>query len=438
VASSDEILGALAKQSSFSVDPQQKAAWLWIIAQLQTVLAKLPDAHVFIEFVIPRMGRRVDAIVIHRGLVFVLEYKVGETSFTSSALDQTLGYALDPKNFHETSHHRTIVPILKATNAPPLEVAYNCFADGVVEPLCTNGAELERVIDGCAQRWPADALNALDWARGRYKPTPTIIEAAQALYRKHDVQEISRSEAGAENLTVTAQYIGAVIDDAKAKGRKTICFLTGVPGSGKTLAGLNVANQRMNAHGDEHAVFLSGNGPLVEVLRVALAQDALRQPRSEGAPKPTRIAEEKKAAAFIQNIHHFRDDNLASDRPPVEKVVVFDEAQRAWNVEQTSRFMREKRGQAGFNMSEPAFLLSVMDRHDDWCCVICLVGEGQEINSGEVGITEWFDALHSRFPDWRVHLSEIVASQSEAAKALMMSGQASTPPAPWAGSRSTS
>ncbi len=425
-ASSDEILGTLTKQSSFSVDPQQKGAWLWIIAHLQSVLAKLPQAHVFLEFVIPRMGRRVDAIVIHRGLVFVLEYKVGETSFTSSALDQTLGYALDLKNFHETSHNRTIVPLLIATNAQAPASAYDRFPDGVIEPICTNGAELDRVIEACAQRWPADVLNALDWARGRYKPTPTIIEAAQALYRKHDVQEISRSEAGAENLTVTAQYIGAVIDDAKAKRRKTICFLTGVPGSGKTLAGLNVANERMNAHTDEHAVFLSGNGPLVEVLRVALAQDALRQPRSEGAAKPTRVAEEKKAAAFIQNIHHFRDDNLSSDRPPVEKVVVFDEAQRAWNVEQTSRFMREKRGQTGFNMSEPAFLLSVMDRHDDWCCVICLVGEGQEINSGEVGITEWFDALHSRFPDWRVHLSESVATQSDAAKALMVSGQAKT------------
>ena len=358
-ASADEILGTLTKQSSFSVDPQQKSAWLWIVAHLQSVLAKLQQAHVFLEFVIPRMGRRVDAIIIHRGLIFVLEYKVSETSFTSSALDQTLGYALDLKNFHETSHNRTIVPILIATNAQAPVIAYDRLPDGVVEPICTNGTELHRMIEACAQRWPADGLNALEWARGRYKPTPTIIEAAQALYRKHDVQDISRSEAGAENLTVTAQYIGAVIDDAKANHRKTICFLTGVPGSGKTLAGLNVANERMNAHTDEHAVFLSGNGPLVDVLRVALAQDALRQPRQEGVPKLTRVAEEKKAAAFIQNIHHFRDDNLASHRPPVERVVVFDEAQRAWNVEQTSRFMREKRGQTGFNMSEPAFLLSV-------------------------------------------------------------------------------
>lgn len=216
-----------------------------------------------------------------------------------------------------------------------------------------------------------------------------------------------------------------MIERAKATG-KSICFVTGVPGSGKTLAGLNVANLRMDAHADEHAVFLSGNGPLVDVLRAALAQDVLQRPRPEGAKKPTRMQEEKKAAAFIQNIHHFRDDNLGTTHPPVEKVVVFDEAQRAWNVAQTSRFMREKRGQADFNMSEPTFLLSVMDRHDDWCCVICLVGEGQEINSGEVGISEWFTALKESFPHWQAHLSEAVVQREPAAEALLDAGNAQT------------
>ena len=191
------------------------------------------------------------------------------------------------------------------------------------------------------------------------------------------------------------------------------------------MAGLNIANERMNAHTDEHAVFLSGNGPLVQVLRVALAQDALRRPRPAGESPTSKTIEEKKAAAFIQNIHHFRDDNLGTDRPPVEKVVVFDEAQRAWNVEQTSRFMRVKRGQADFNMSEPAFLLSVMDRHPDWCCVVCLVGEGQEINSGEVGISEWFDALQARFSNWQVHVSADVAARIPSAKAFVDAKKAS-------------
>lgn len=225
-------------------------------------------------------------------------------------------------------------------------------------------------------------LDPLVWEAGRYRPTPTIIEAAQALYRSHSVEDITRNEAGASNLSATAAYIGGVIDHAKALGRKAICLVTGVPGSGKTLAGLNVAAQRMRGHDDEHAVFLSGNGPLVAVLREALTQDALARTKELGK-RPSRAGELSKASAFIQNIHHFRDEALQSTEPMVGKVVVFDEAQRAWNVDQTSRFMREKRGQSGFSQSEPDFLLGVMDRNHDWCVVICLVGGGQEINTGE-------------------------------------------------------
>lgn len=180
-----------------------------------------------------------------------------------------------------------------------------------------------------------------------------------------------------------------------------------MPGSGKTLAGLNIANLRMRAHDDEHAVFLSGNGPLVDVLREALTLDALSQkaalPRAE---RPTRQAEHLKACAFIQNIHHFRDEYLENTQAPIEKVVVFDEAQRAWDVDQTSKFMQAKRGQAGFAMSEPQFLLSVMDRHPDWCAVVCLIGGGQEINTGEAGLVEWLSALADHYPEWQVHVPE--------------------------------
>lgn len=423
---SDEILGALAKRHSFALDALQRDAWLKIIAHLKNLLPRLPDAYVFLEFTIPRMGRRADAILIHGGLIFVLEYKVGESQFSTAATDQAFGYALDLKNFHEGSHHRTIVPILIATEAADSAHSYHCDPDGVVRPICTNSKELPAVLLACLEHWKDAPLEPIAWSQARYKPTPTIVEAAQALYAKHDVASISRSEAGAENLTVTAQYIGQVIEQAKATGTKSICFVTGVPGSGKTLAGLNIANLRMDAHKDEHAVFLSGNGPLVDVLRAALAQDALQRPRLEGEKKPSRVEEEKKAAAFIQNIHHFRDESLGSPEPPIEKVVVFDEAQRAWNAAQTSRFMREKRGQANFNMSEPAFLLSVMDRHKDWCCVICLVGEGQEINSGEVGISEWFSALEASYPHWQAHLSDSVAQREPAAKSLISGGNAQT------------
>ncbi len=230
------------------------------------------------------------------------------------------------------------------------------------------------------------------------------MEAAKALYQGHGVEEISRSDAGAINLSLTGRAIGEAIALAKRDHRKIVCFVTGVPGSGKTLAGLNLATDRMRVDEKEHAVFLSGNGPLVEVLREALARDEVESSKTEGRAL-TKKAARMKASAFIQNIHHFRDDNLESTSPPVEKVVVFDEAQRAWTQEQTARFMREKRQQPDFDMSEPEFLLSVMDRHTDWCVVVCLVGGGQEINTGEAGLASWFHALGSRFPHWRVHYS---------------------------------
>ncbi|HEY6991200.1 MAG TPA: DUF2075 domain-containing protein, partial [Bryobacteraceae bacterium] len=232
-----------------------------------------------------------------------------------------------------------------------------------------------------------------------YKPTPTIVEAAQTLYRTHSVDDISRSDAGEKNLDELSGRVSVVIDQARQKRTKAICFVTGVPGSGKTLAGLNIATRRSDEHGDEHAVFLSGNGPLVDVLREALARDKVQR---EGISKKTA---EREVRSFIQNIHHFRDEYIGNDNVPVEKVVVFDEAQRAWTREQAASFMRRKRGQPDFNMSEPEFLISVMDRRPDWCTIVALVGGGQEINTGEAGIAEWITALETRFPDWEVHVS---------------------------------
>lgn len=401
------ILGALAENLPFAVEPAQRQAWNFEISHLQTIAAELPGSHFFFEFMIPRMGRRADVILLYRGLIFVVEYKVGERNFGRAAIDQTLGYALDLKNFHETSHDARIVPILVATNAADTIGSADWGVDDVMSPILTNADSLLSKIQHIADRFGRTELDADIWSKGRYKPTPTIIEAAQALYRGHSVEEISRSEAGAENLTTTSAYISGVVETAKREQKKAICFVTGVPGSGKTLAGLSIANSRMRAHEDEHAVFLSGNGPLVGVLREALTQDALERyltrPRSE---RSSRASEYQKSCAFIQNIHHFRDDNLEGNAPPVERVVVFDEAQRAWGEEQTSQFMRQKRGQIGFAMSEPRFLLSVMDRHPDWCTVVCLIGGGQEINTGEAGLGEWLNALAGYFPHWQVHLPE--------------------------------
>ena len=401
------ILGTLTENHSFTLELTQRSAWQFEISHLQALAGTLSEFHLFLEFLIPRMGKRADAIIIYRGIVFVIEYKVGEALFTRTAIDQVVGYALDLKNFHETSHALRIVPILVATDAPRRDSMGKWADDQVMTPVTTNGVGLAGVIKSVADQFGESPIDAAQWAAGRYKPTPTIVEAAQALYQNHSVEEISRSESGEDNLIKTSSYVDQVIVHAKENHRKVICFVTGVPGAGKTLAGLSIANSRMRAHDDEHAVFLSGNGPLVDVLREALAADALERSKDlDRACRSTRQEEFQRASAFIQNIHHFRDDSLVNDRAPVEKVVVWDEAQRAWNLEKTRQFMKEKKGRIGFAMSEPQFLLSVMDRHHDWCAVICLIGGGQEINTGEAGLVEWLNALAEHYPNWNVHLPE--------------------------------
>jgi hypothetical protein len=408
-----ELLGQLAGRLPFAVEPAQRAAWEYQIQHLRHLAGELPDAHFYLEFLIPRMGRRADLVVLQAGIVFVVEYKLGATQFDRSSLDQVYGYGLDLKNFHETSHNRPVVPILVATEAARAgDTPLSWDDDGLAQPTRSIPSTLAAAINHASRVWGGEDIDPEVWMAGRYRPTPTIVEAAQALYRGHDVEEISRSEAGAENLTRTADYVAQAIETAKHEQRKIICFITGVPGSGKTLAGLNLATARQRLHSDEHAVFLSGNGPLVDVLREALALDAVAQKRAAGLAA-SKVQEERQAAAFIQNIHHFRDEALTSTSPPVEKVVIFDEAQRAWDVDQTSKFMQQKRGQVGFSMSEPEFLLSVMDRHEHWCAIICLVGGGQEINTGEAGIEEWLRALERSFPHWDVHLPPALSTTCE-------------------------
>lgn len=394
------ILGELTLCHGFALEHRQKYAWQ---GQIQILRSRLPPTiagRIYFEFSIPRMGKRVDVVIVAMGMIFVIEFKVGAHSFDNYAIDQAHDYALDLKNFHRGSHSLPIVPILIPTAAPPHPVtAIQWASDLVAEPLCISPADLPKAIEFAAGQCSTPPIDAFDWSQSGYQPTPTIVEAALALYRQHDVKEITRSEAGADNLGLTASRIEQIIEQAKANNRKAICFITGVPGAGKTLAGLNIATSRAERHSDEHAVFLSGNGPLVDVLREALARDKADR---EGIPRSKAYRE---VSTFVQNIHHFRDEALESDNPPVEKVVIFDEAQRAWNRAMASKFMQQKRGHAAFDMSEPAFLLSAMHRHPDWCVVICLVGGGQEINTGEAGLAEWITVLRDQYPDWDVHVS---------------------------------
>ena len=400
----ERILGVLTTEHHHALEEQQRWAWLQQISILKNALSGLMNGRIFLEFYIPRVGKRADALLITGNIVFVIEFKVGAHEHTSSAFDQVEDYALDLKNFHEGSHSAPIVPVLVSTNAESKLLPELKFAgDLVAAPIGTNKTDLRALIDGVCDVRMFPLLDVDEWMAKGYKPTPTIVEAAEILYRTHTVTDISRSDAGAKNLQETSASVSKIIDHARLGRTKTICFITGVPGSGKTLAGLNIATRRSEEHHDEHAVFLSGNGPLVAVLQEALARDKVQR---EGITKKDA---QRAALSFIQNIHHFRDDYVSNNDIPLEKVVVFDEAQRAWTREQAANFMRRKRGHADFDMSEPEFLISVMDRHPDWCTVVCLVGGGQEINTGEAGISEWINALETRFPDWEVNVSPRIA-----------------------------
>ncbi len=398
--SDEQILGELALRHSFALDIEQKGAWLQQIRIMRNALSVIETFTVYFEFSIPRMGKRADVVVVIGDCIFVLEFKVGSEQFDHQAIEQVEDYALDLKNFHEGSHALSIVPILIATRARASPDAQMELAlDQVAKPLRVAVIDLGDVLRMASAQHRLRPFDATVWAASGYRPTPTIVEAARALYARHEVKDLESYDAGRINLGRTQDAIAAVIEQSKAQKRKSICFVTGVPGAGKTLAGLNIATQRSEAHADEHAVFLSGNGPLVDVLREALTRD---QHQRLGGNKAN---VERKVRAFIQNIHVFRDEYVRNGDIPVEHVVVFDEAQRAWTRTQASKFMQSKRSVADFDMSEPEFLLSVMDRHADWCTVICLIGGGQEINTGEAGLSEWMAAIRDRFPHWQVYAS---------------------------------
>ncbi len=253
------------------------------------------------------------------------------------------------------------------------------------------------------------------WSSAPYHPTPTIVEAARSLYAQHSVDAIARFDAGAKNLRVTSRRIEELADEARVKGRKRICFVTGVPGAGKTLVGLNLATRKRDADEPTHAVFLSGNGPLVAVLREALTRDEVARRKKQGDKEVRKGKVGESVKTFIQNVHHFRDDGLIDSGPPIEHVVIFDEAQRAWNLRQTANFMQRKKNRPGFSQSEPEFLISYMDRHTDWAVIVCLVGGGQEINTGEAGFEAWLDAVNRSFPDWEMFISSRLTESEYAA-----------------------
>ncbi|MDE5773433.1 MAG: DUF2075 domain-containing protein [Muribaculaceae bacterium] len=419
-------------------------AWLGEIKLLQNVLLpwKEEEAEIIFEYDIPRLGKRIDVVLLLRGLIFCLEFKVGQKDALQSDVEQVMDYALDLKNFHRYSHDRIIVPILIPTKHTSSSSSFtpSVYNDSIFNPLITGANGLQNLIQEVLKHADANTPGTIqDWIISPYTPTPTIIEAARSLYENHSVEDITRHEADKVTTDATIAYILDVINRSKREGKKSICFVTGVPGAGKTLVGLDVAvKQSYQDDGtfneDDGAVYLSGNGPLVAVLTEALARDNYMKSREKGDGKKLSDSR-REVSKFIQIIHRYRDNMLAKIKNPVvngkleidpekavklqqsgygevEHVAIFDEAQRAWTHKRIADYLKRggtygnKLKVANFPMSEAAFLIWSLDQREDWATIVCLIGGGQEINTGEAGISEWIVALNERFPNWKVYISD--------------------------------
>lgn len=404
------VLGRMTKNTIFALDIATRNSWIHEVDVLQKQLTGVvSNGKLFFEFSIPRLGKRIDVLMVSGSVIYVFEFKTGDSEYTRQALDQAWDYALDLKAFHSTSKDKILCPILvvsgKKTKGYQLLESISPDSDGVCRPFAISDEMIGEAIAMVEKSFSSQQKINIDaWGNGSYNPTPTIIEAASALYKNHDVKDISTHSAEKINLTETTQYIEKVIELSKLNGRKSICFVTGVPGAGKTLVGLNIATKHRNKDDRFHSVFLSGNGPLVAVLKESLVRDCVAEAKKNGR-RITKKDAARPVEQFIQNVHHFRDDCIKDRGAPADHVVIFDEAQRAWNAEQTSNFMKRKKGIPNFTQSEPDFLISCMDRHQDWAVIICLVGGGQEINTGEAGISAWIDAIVSNYSDWDTYIS---------------------------------
>lgn len=431
----DTIVGEITLSATQDINKETSNSWQQEVEVLKNVLSPYAQkGSVYFEYNIPRMGRRADVIVLIDGIVFVLEFKTSEQKFTREALIQVWDYAIDLKNFQEGSRDRILIPIVVA----PKEKNKNChielkpFEDDVYQPLVSKFERLSECFDKTLSNIiPKHTFTKEDddvWAKSGYDPTPTIIEAAVALYEHHTVEEITKHDG---EIEVTAKCLDKIINECQNNKRKAICFITGVPGAGKTLIGLQTAIKQFEK--ENKAVYLSGNYPLVEVLQEALARDYVKRSRDDYKKgktdnKPcTKTDAKSKVKAFIQMIHHYRDLYLEgtevkdsqispvegyfqshTDKAyvPAEHIAIFDEAQRAWTKEELARFMKEKKKIENFPFSEPEYLISCMDRQPDWGLVVCLIGGGQEINKGEAGIAEWLKAMNEHFTDWDIYMSD--------------------------------
>lgn len=436
------ILGTLVDSYHGDANTSTRDAWKNEIIIMKEVLSQCAtqDGRIIFEYDIPRLGKRIDVVLLYKGIIFCLEFKVGESRILEADVDQVLDYALDLKNFHKFSQEKLIVPILVATNYnnSSTDIQMSVYDDKVVNPLVTGQSGLLQLIAAVVNEFPNELPVDPNWIISPYAPTPTIIEAAKSLYENHSVENITKHEADDISTDRTIAYILDVIKQSKENQKKSICFVTGVPGAGKTLVGLDVAI-RQTYQGqdepveDEGAVYLSGNGPLVAVLTEALAQDNVKRCKEKGEKKKLTDAR-REVGKSIQMIHRYRDNMLAKIKNPVENgmleidpekaikveeagygevehVAIFDEAQRSWTHKRLAEYLKRggtygnKLKVPNFPMSEAAFLIWALDQREDWATIICLVGGGQEINTGEAGISEWIKAVNEQFKHWDIYIS---------------------------------
>lgn len=406
--STSDIVGTISlAYSNHHLDQKQQQTKTWadtveIVKEFFTKTAsKISDLEnwgLLYEYKIPRRAKRIDVVLLSKNLIFVLEVKNHQDSFNSADIAQLEDYCLDLRDFQFESKDRIIIPILLCTNAPTIQNEISKSEDFVQKTLFANTNNLSDTILSVTKLFAdkTDNISLEDWSYSKYSPTPTIIEAAQILYSGQNVSEISRSHAGAENLTSTTNAVIDAIKQAQKTKSKIICFITGVPGAGKTLAGLNIVhNREFQTENKELGVFLSGNSPLVKVLSEALARDFSRREDVNKAEAKRRVK------TFIHNVHEFIDEYyLDKTKLPVDRVLIYDEAQRAWTKEH-----KTKKSNGEIKESEPEVLLSIMNRFADWAVIIALVGGGQEINTGEAGLREWGKSIEEKFTDWKVYIS---------------------------------
>ncbi len=403
---STNIVGQLVKHS-FEVNKEQSDAWENQIAELQKRLEQCHvEGDIIFEYDIVRLGKRIDVILLIKNMVFSLEFKNGKKIFTAQDAQQAEDYALDIKNFHKESENLYVCPILVATNAPkyPKQQLTDCYPDKQIYLQRENIDTLFPKIETIVNKYGDD--NRIDfekWFNSQYFPTPTIVAAAVEAYNSHNVSEIARSEAGQDNIEKCEQKIYEIIEYAQSNKKKCICFVTGVPGAGKTLVGLDVVAKSLENRGDSLSVYLSGNGPLVEVLREALKKDVKSRKK---------INKETEGAinALIQEGFAFKRDNMRTNMPTPEKILIYDEAQRVWDV---AKMKAKHKDDLRMHVSEPQLLYSIMDRHEEWAVMICLVGLGQDIYDGEVGINEWFRCGIDEFTNWEMFYSGAIFDQVE-------------------------